>query len=110
MRLRARAVPVGHTIQIREQDPASITVHGLRTYPQDIPRATADDVEAVEDVILAADAIRLPQSSMRLPARDVPVDHPIPNNAHDPPPLNLHHLPPTQTYQQHTHTRKQSRI
>lgn len=70
MRLRARAVPVGHTVQIREQDPGSITVHGLRTYPQDIPLATANDVEAVAEVIVAQYANRRPLVSMRIVAQD----------------------------------------
>jgi len=70
MRLRARAVPVGRTIQIREQDPASITVNGLRTYPDDIPLATANDVEAVSEVIVAQYASRRPLVSMRIVAQD----------------------------------------
>jgi hypothetical protein len=70
MQLRARAVPVGRTIQVREQDPASITVHGLRTYPQDIVLATANDVEAVAEVIVAQYANRRPLVSMRIVAQD----------------------------------------
>jgi hypothetical protein len=70
VRLRARAVPVGRTIQVREQDPASITLHGLRTYPQDIPLATANDVEAVAEVIVAQYASRRPLVSMRVVAQD----------------------------------------
>lgn len=70
MQLRARAVPVGLTIQVREQDPASITVHGLRTYPQDIVLATANDVEAVAEVIVAQYANRRPLVSMRIVAQD----------------------------------------
>jgi hypothetical protein len=70
MQLRARAIPVGRTIQIREQDPASITLHGLRTYPQDIPLATANDVEAVSEVIVAQYATRRPLVSMRIVAQD----------------------------------------
>jgi hypothetical protein len=70
MRLRARAVPVGRTIQVREQDPASITLHGLRTYPQDIQLATANDVEAVAEVIVAQYANRRPLVSMRVVAQD----------------------------------------
>lgn len=70
MQLRALAVPVGRTIQVREQDPGSITVHGLRTYPQDIPLATANDVEAVAEMIVAQYAVRRPLVSMRIVAQD----------------------------------------
>lgn len=70
MQLRARSVPVGRTIQVREQDPASITLHGLRTYPQDVLLATANDVEAVAEVIVAQYASRRPLVSMRIVAQD----------------------------------------
>lgn len=70
MQLRARSVPVFRTIQVREQDPASISVNGLRTYPQEIGLATANDVEAVAEVIVAQYATRRPLVSMRVVAQD----------------------------------------
>ncbi|WP_460071066.1 hypothetical protein [Streptomyces sp. YKOK-I1] len=70
MRLRARSVPVSRTVQVREQDPASITVNGLRTYPQDIPLATANDVDAVAKTVVGQYAFRRPIVSMRIVAAD----------------------------------------
>lgn len=70
MQLRARSVAIDRTVQVREQDPASISLHGLRTYPQEILLATANDVEAVAEVIVGQYATRRPIVSMRIVAQD----------------------------------------
>lgn len=70
LQLRARPIPVTRTIQVTEADPLSISVHGEKAYPNDIPLVTANDVSAVAQVILAHYSMRRPIIRMRVVACD----------------------------------------
>lgn len=70
MQLRAQSVPVSRTVQVSVRDPGSISVHGERVYPNDIPLVTANDVLAVGQTILAHYSLRRPLVRMRVVACD----------------------------------------
>lgn len=70
VQLRAFSVPVARTIQIQNRDAGSVTVHGTKYFPDEIPFATSNDVAAVAEVILAHYANRRPIVRMRVVSCD----------------------------------------
>jgi hypothetical protein len=70
MKLRARAIPVLRTTKITQTDPASISAHGERSYPQDAPWVNAQDAAAVANMILLHYSNRRPTVGMRVVAQD----------------------------------------
>ncbi len=70
LQLRAIAVSVSRSIRISDTDSTSISQHGERTYPNEIPWANAADAEAIASIILAHYAQRRPIVKMRVPSQD----------------------------------------
>lgn len=73
MQLRARSVPVGRTIKVSQQDTASISAHGEKTYPNEAPWASVQDAYAISSLILGYYANRRPTVQMRVTSQDA--DH-----------------------------------
>lgn len=71
LRLRARSVPVARTVQVAAADSTSITRHGQRTYPDEVPWANQNDAAAVAQLLLAAYAERRPTVSLRIVSSDL---------------------------------------
>lgn len=70
--LRARAVPVERITRVVATDSTSITRHGRRTYPDDIPWVNANDALAVATLLLIQYAERRPVVQLPLVSCDLP--------------------------------------
>lgn len=69
--LRARSVPIARTVQVKFQDSTSITRHGQRAYPEEVPWANQHDALAVAQLLVAAYAERRPTVQMRIVSSDL---------------------------------------
>lgn len=70
LQLRARAIPVARTVQVVLNDSLSVQRHGIRTNPDPIPWANANDTFAVANLLLAHYATRRPTVSIRVVSQD----------------------------------------
>ncbi len=70
LQLRALSFPVSRSVKITEMDSTSISSHGERTYPNEVPWVNANDAEAIASIILAHYAERRPIVKMRVTAQD----------------------------------------
>lgn len=71
LRLRAKPIPVARTVRVSESDTTSITRHGERTYPEDVPWANQNDAFAVTQLLLGAYAERRPTVQMSIVSSDL---------------------------------------
>lgn len=70
LRLRARLLPVARTAQVVLTDSTSISRHGDRTYPEDVPWVGRHDALAVAQILLAQYAERRPTVSVQIVSSD----------------------------------------
>jgi hypothetical protein len=70
LQLRAHAIPVRRSVKILKKDTGSITDHGERTYPNDAPWASANDADAISNMILLHYAQRRPVIQLRVTTQD----------------------------------------
>lgn len=66
MQLRAQAVPVVNTVKVMLQDGVSISEHGQKTYPDEVPWAGVNDAYALATLILQHYSERLPTIQLRV--------------------------------------------
>lgn len=71
LQLRARPVSVARTVQVQAADSTSISRHGDRTYPEDVPWVGQHDALAVGTLLLAAYAERRPTVQLRIVSSDL---------------------------------------
>jgi hypothetical protein len=73
LQLRARAVLVVRTVQVSTRDVESMDIFGPKSFPNTIPYASANDVQAVAEAILASYSSRRPIVKIRVVSCDI--DH-----------------------------------
>jgi hypothetical protein len=70
MQIRARSVPVVNTRRVSFSDTSSISRHGERTYPNDVPWAGVNDAYAVAQLVVSRYAERRPTVTLSVSPKD----------------------------------------
>lgn len=70
LQVRAYPVTVQRTVRVSASDPSSIQLHGEKSYPNPVPWASAEDAQAIANLIVSRYSQRIPTVVLRIASKD----------------------------------------